>query len=259
MNASNHKRSPVGEKHLHHAGQSLDEEIEIIQAIRICNFCLFLTVLSVVIYEVSHIYYNLPANPLYTIFILCCFGIYVVYKERKLNEEVRIKKQGSDGEKEVAEILDNLKKQGCMVIHDIIFREKHFNIDHVIISRQGIYAIETKTISKPRKIALKDGEYEITSNGDMVFFLGKNTGGQHIHQAKSEAHCLSQYISDDIKRKIIVRPVLVYPGWFVKDYTDSKIWVLNPKIVQCKIEREKFILSDSDCNDIAKSLLRIAL
>jgi hypothetical protein len=50
----------------------------------------------------------------------------------------------------------------------------------------------------------------------------------------------------------------VFPGWFVEDYIDDKIWVLNPKIIECKINREPEIISESDYRQIAWLLSKVA-
>ena len=51
-----------------------------------------------------------------------------------------------DGERDVAEYLNDLRKLDCYVLHDL--PGKDFNIDHIIVSKQGVFAVETKTFSK---------------------------------------------------------------------------------------------------------------
>jgi hypothetical protein len=59
---------------------------------------------------------------------------------RKRIKELRL---GRDGEKIVAEQLECLRESGAQVFHDV--PGDGFNLDHVVISNHGIYAIETKT------------------------------------------------------------------------------------------------------------------
>jgi hypothetical protein len=54
---------------------------------------------------------------------------------------------GRDGEREVAEYLDNLTRRGNYVFHDI--PANGFNIDHIVVSTHGIFTLETKAYSKP--------------------------------------------------------------------------------------------------------------
>ena len=56
-------------------------------------------------------------------------------------------KLGRDGERVVAEHLQQLVGAGWRVFHDI--QGDGFNIDHVVIGAGGISAVETKTRSKP--------------------------------------------------------------------------------------------------------------
>ena len=57
---------------------------------------------------------------------------------------------GEKGEMAVAIRLSNLPKNDYFVINDLLFRRQNgrtSQIDHVVVSRYGIFVIETKNIS----------------------------------------------------------------------------------------------------------------
>ncbi len=66
---------------------------------------------------------------------------------RKLFLRSRKLKLGLDGEVYSGQELNYLMRQGAWVYHDIPY--KYGNIDHVIVSKAGVFTVETKTISKP--------------------------------------------------------------------------------------------------------------
>ena len=72
--------------------------------------------------------------------------LYSVPKMRRALKEAQTLKLGRDGERHVAEILDDLKADKVKVLHDLVAGD--FNVDHVLIAPQGVFAVETKTYSK---------------------------------------------------------------------------------------------------------------
>ena len=69
---------------------------------------------------------------------------FVAYRIRLLlRQSVRMDRLrlGLDAELAVGQELDQLMRQGAAVFHD--FPADKFNIDHIVISRGGVFAIET--------------------------------------------------------------------------------------------------------------------
>jgi len=250
MKDSNDRRSPVTDEPLRYPGQSLDEELEIIRLKRYRNLSIFVILLAVAGYELLHAYFGVPPRPILAILLVLASGIYFLFADAQLRKDARNKEQGSLGEKAVAEILDNLKKEGSRVFHDVMI-EPNYNIDHVILSRHGIFIVETKTISKPKK-------GQVNCNGEAVFLSGKNPDRIPIDQAVNNARSLSSYLNEKTGRRFRVKPVLVYPGWFVEDYANSRIWVLNPKILQHYINREPETISEIDYDKAELHLSTVA-
>jgi hypothetical protein len=88
----------------------------------------------------------------------CAFGFWFTVKQ------IKRLKLGRDGERAVAEQLDVLKRQGAIIFHDLI--GDGFNLDHVVLSSQGVFVVETKTRTKPIK------------GSPTVTFDGNRTGGR---------------------------------------------------------------------------------
>ena len=77
-----------------------------------------------------------------------------------------------------------MRKDGFDIFHDIIF--DGFNIDHVVISKYGIFCIETKTYSKPEK-----GEAKINYDGNTVVVNGYSANAPVI-QVKAASKTLQE-------------------------------------------------------------------
>jgi hypothetical protein len=153
---------------------------------------------------------------------------------------------GFTGERAVGEELNQLMLGGCHVFHDVPM-EPYGNIDHVIVSRYGIFAVETKTVSKPR---MRDGKagYRVIFDGRFLRFPHRSDDfavGQAEHQGKRLANSLSQAIGE----RVSVEGILTLPGWMVERKARSNLKVLNPK------EIEKIVL-DKSSPTLAEQLRR---
>jgi len=96
---------------------------------------------------------------------------------------VRNLKKGRDGEREVAEILDELKSLGCQVVHDI--QGQDCNVDHVVICSRGIFVIETKAWSKP------DNVWEMDFDDERIHIATRAPEAAPIIQCKAEVGDIS--------------------------------------------------------------------
>ncbi len=237
------KKSPLKDKPLRYVGQSLDEQIDKLindDAVMYILLCLFIIYWAG--YEWWRYFKHPPPSPKFATIFAILVIIFSVYKVRKIVKKVKILKLGRDGERAVGQYLDNLRENGHRIFHDIIGR--NFNIDHVIISKKGIYVIETKTYSKPEK-----GNSKIYFDGKKlkVDALGELT--KPIIQVKTSADWLKNILQETTGKIFTVKPVILFPGWFVestKEGKKSNIWVLNPKALPTYIENQPDIISQED-------------
>ena len=118
-----------------------------------------------------------------------------------LRPKLKALRQGSDGEKAVGEFLERLRGNGYQVFHDII--AKGFNIDQVLIGPTGIYARETKTLSKPI-----GRDARITLDAGRVLKGGIELDRNPATQARAQAGWLRSQLEESTGRKLEVFPVV---------------------------------------------------
>jgi len=120
-----------------------------------------------------------------------------------------------------------------------------FNIDHVIVSQHGIFAVETKTWSKlPREMVSFDGE--------KVTVSGKRPDRDAARQAKAGSDWLRRELQAVTKTSLKVTPVVVFPGWWVDErHNSERIWVMNPDGLAQKISRQPLVLTDEDVQSVS--------
>ena len=76
-----------------------------------------------------------------------------------------------------------------------------------------------------------------------------------IVQAKAQANWLRDFIHQAIGKYPKVRPVVLYPGWFVKPQPKGvEVWVLNPRNLPAFLQYEKPILEQHEIGLIAGQL-----
>jgi hypothetical protein len=151
-------------------------------------------------------------------------------------------KLGRDGEKVVGQSLEDLRTGGIIVLHDIT--ADGFNVDHVVISNQGIFVIETKTNSKPNG---KDAK--VVFDGEIITVGGWTPSRDPIKQVQANAAWVRDLLKESTGKSFPVKPVVLFPGWYIESvgpHAHDKVWVLNPKGLPAFIANEKTTLSIED-------------
>jgi hypothetical protein len=246
------KKSPLKDRPLRNAGQSLDEEIEKRFSEQVAMYAFGIMIfLYVIAMEWYRWYLDLPPNPVWiTIFTLppVIFFIYKLIKEKK---EINLLKQGRDGEKVVGQYLEGLREDGMKVHHDIV--GDNFNIDHILISTKGVFLFETKTYSKPIR-----GKTEIEFDGLDFYFNGNKYDNNIQVQVSASSAWLRDIIKELTVKTVDVKPVVVFPGWFVKmtNKHNSNIWALNPINLKAFIKKEKEVIREEDVQLISNHIAR---
>lgn len=234
--------SPVARGFLRNPGQSLDEEND-----RLLNDQLLLYVLLAMVFwlfagmQWLMKVWAMPPQPVLYAVVAVGFTGLLAFKFVRIKEEVRRNRLGRDGEREVAEVLQELVKAGATVMHDI--PAEGFNIDHVVISTRGIFAIETKARTKaaPRQ--------RIEFDGGSVTVAGRSMERDPIEQCRAESAWLRDLLKRSTSKQLAVRGVVVFPGWWVERSPSARgaeIWVLNPKELAGWVAQERETISPSD-------------
>lgn len=234
------KVSPLKAKPLRQAGQSVQEEIDKL----IDEGVLFYVMLPVMltafaVYEWYRYLKELPYAPVAATIIAVLTILYSTKKVLEYRKKLKILRQGRDGEKAVGQFLEILREDGCTVFHDIVGDK--FNIDHIVVSEKGIYLIETKTYSKPSK-----GEPKIHFDGEKIKIDGIGDKSEILKQVDAGSTWLKEILKESTGKEFKIKPVILFPGWFVESKTHNNYWLLNPKAFPKFIQNQKDILNKED-------------
>ena len=248
------KRSPLRDKPLRYAGQSLDDLIQDKRS-DIASWILAAVVYFVLTATAWFGYKN--PSPRTLLVMTGAFGafaivtaVWAVYKVIVGYRDIARLRLGRDGEKLVAEGLQDLIADGAAILNDI--QAKGFNLDHVVISRHGVFLIETKTYSKP-----VGQQSEVRFDEENVYIGGRRVDRNPLKQARASAKWLEDLLRESTGRRFKVRPTIVFPGWFVERMQGAKdVWVLNPKALPVFIKKEPIMLSDPDVHLVTFHLSR---
>lgn len=162
--------------------------------------------------------------PIYVVFGL---GVVIVMFVRmwKAGERLDRLKTGFDAELAVGQQLDQLMRQGAHVFHDI--PADQFNIDHVVVSSSGVFAVETKGVTKRTRGGGRAGA-TVSFDGRVLKFPTWTTA-KPIEQAERQAAWLAQWLSSAAGRSVRVLPIVALPGWFVDRTGRGTVRVFNGK------------------------------
>ncbi len=241
-------RSPLKTPPLRTPGQSVQEQIDALVDKFMDHVVVLILVMVMTLTEWTRWFFQSPPSPwLYTV-LNAIVAVYVVRKFFITRKALRVLKQARDGEKVIGQDLERLREKGYRVLHDI--PGNGFNIDHVVIGPSGVYTIETKTVSKPGK-----GPCEVEYDGERVVVGGFGPDRDPIIQAKAQANWMRGFVRDTLAKSVEVRPVILYPGWFVKPQPKGvKVWVMHPDRLPGFLRNEKGILDARDIQSIEHCL-----
>ena len=148
------RRSPIGIALLRSPGHTLREQLDEAQndvtVDVFVNMAMPLLLLATFLAQ-SHLrglQGMLHLAPIYVVLALA-FVAFTVCKLLKAGKRLDNLKAGYDAELAVGQELDQLMRLGAVVFHDI--PADNFNIDHVVISSEGVFAVETKGFTKPKQ------------------------------------------------------------------------------------------------------------
>lgn len=231
-------------------GQSVDEQIGLLQD-KIGE--LFLTpFVLVVVSSFGWIQWwtGRPVHPLSFSIVAIISIVYAWTRISSARATIRNLQLGRDGERLVGQILEQLRAKGYRVFHDI--PGPSFNIDHAIVGPAGIFTIETKSRTKPLR-----GTRKILYDGKSIQIAGKQGVNQPLRQVRAQARWLNALVNRESSAKYKVRPVLVFPEWYVErigSRTNDDVWVLNPKALGKFLDCEPHVFSHASIDSVAQIL-----
>lgn len=221
-------RSPLTSKLLRGPGQTLRQELEDVT----WDFTAYLSVLlafPILMFaiHVSQSHFGGAAENLtrflltgVTLVVGSVFILFKLYRLARLRFDLQ---NGLEAEISMGQELDQLMRNGAVVFHD--FPAEGFNIDHVVLTRGGVYAVETKGRMKPdRGGGAKEAKVEFT--GEVLSFPDwRDT--KTLDQAKRQAKWLGKWISSAVGESISVKPVVALPGWYVERTGRADVTVIS--------------------------------
>jgi hypothetical protein len=247
------KKSPIKEKTLRHPGQSLDERIDLLINDKALLYIVYaVIVIMFAALEWLRYYHDRPPIPKTMTFLAFIVVLFCGYRIYKILKELKKIKLGREGERAVGQFLEILRADGCVVFHDILADK--FNLDHVLVSKKGVYAIETKTYSKPEK-----GEAKILFDGEKISIQGSGAYDQPIVQVRSASNWLKNILKSTTGKTFVIKPVILFPGWFVESTEQGKksdTWALNPKSLPAFISNQNETIAQEDAQMIVFHLCR---
>lgn len=212
------------------------------------TFGIALMLLALAASEWLRYFFQIPPKPItFSIVIvpaiaIAAWRLIVIYG--RLENTVK----GEAAERAVGALLDDLRKDGYTPFHDI--PTPRGNIDHALIGPAGVFAIETKYVSKP------DGKRkaDISYDGSRLMIGGRNHS-RDLEQAQAVATNLREIVrSSTGLTGIDVMPILAYPGWMVSGNTPAhKVQVINPKQI-FEVRGWRRLLSDDQVSQITHHL-----
>ncbi|MFU8877369.1 MAG: nuclease-related domain-containing protein [Wenzhouxiangellaceae bacterium] len=245
-------RSPLKDPPVRNPGQSIEEHRQKLLEDRVITPVIAAAIFgSVAMQEWLRYFTPRPPMPwLFTAIFAATVGFFL-YRFFVTRRTLRRLKQARDGERAVGQYLERLRADGYEVFHDVI--GDGFNVDHVLIGPGGVFTIETKSYSKPAS-----GPAEINFDGEQVAIGGWQPDRNPIIQARAQAGWLRALLRETTGRDFAILPVIVYPGWFVKQNGRSNppLWVLNPKALPQFLKHREQALEESDIKLAAYHLSR---
>lgn len=235
-------RSPLKDKPLRNPGQSVRRMLMDIVFDKLMAPLLGATVAgAVVLTEWVHYFSPLNGAPwIQTVLALALLG-YFAFQFWRFLPQVRALQLAEEGEKAVGQFLEGLREKGYQVFHDIVTDD--FNVDHVLIGPAGVFTIETKTRSKPMR-----GKSEIDFDGETLRVGGYTPDRDPVVQALAQATWLKRLLTESMGKAIPVRPVVLFPGWFINDSRQNRrdLWLLEPKALPTWLANEKAVLAPDE-------------
>lgn len=211
------RRSPLSIQMLRPPGHGLKEKIEeaVAEILTSITLLTYLPTLLLVLYLLSWIRrgYERTAHlqSFFVLFGLLLVGTFLVSLWRIMRRLENLR-AGYDAELAVGQALDQLMRQGAHVFHDL--PGEGFNIDHVVVASQGIFAVETKGYTK-RKTGDTKGSHKVGFDGKTLSFPAWSTR-EPLEQAQRQAKWLADWLTRSTGEPMGVLPVLALPGWFVQ-------------------------------------------
>ena len=225
------RRSPIENRAIYGAGEQLRKRIDAHAETMLQNLTMlfflgpyFLAYWALQQVNWSSIRFGLADWLLVAGFVV--MAAYAILQILRHGKKRRMANAGLQAELYTAQELNRLIALGCTVLHDV--PGEKFNIDHVVIGPSAVYAVETKSVRKPRAAEARD-HFKVMYDGRSLRFPDF-TNTKKLDQTKRQAEWLSAYLRKATGQFVPVIPALALPGWWIDTGQASApdVRVFNP-------------------------------
>lgn len=248
-------RSPLKARPLRVPGQSVDEEIgRLLNEKFHSNAIQAAGMISIAVFEWTHVLLGTAPMPLPVSVVAAVITSYAGLRLIQIRKQIRNLRLGRDGERVFGQFLDDeLRPRGYYVLHDLVGGK--WNIDHIVVGERGVYTIETKTHSKPKR-----GPAIVHYDGETISVNGRKPDRDPIAQARAQAAWLRETLARSIGLDVHVQPIVTFPGWFIESPRGNtpEVWVLSGKELPSFIENSRRSLDSRTAKTIRHFLKQMA-
>jgi len=224
------RRSPLTRGLMRPPGYSLRRKIDDIELdISLILVMAIMIPLFVFAMHISDSYFGQKPESLGRIVVSIVIGIGVsILAGWKLSQkfhQFKIATLGLEGELATGEELNQLMLEGCRVFHDIPYQ--YGNIDHVVVSLSGVFAVNTKLMGKLKQTET-NAEIIVNHPRGVICFPDREYRIP-VEKLEMEARWLSQQLTSSVGKPIEAESILALPGWFIKERIGrGSVYVINP-------------------------------
>ena len=165
-------------------------------------------------------------------------------------------KNGKEGEEIVSYVLKNLKKNDEYIINDFLAaRNKEgsysIQVDHIYISRKGIFVIETKNYSGKIYGSLNDEKWvQVLAGGNI-----KNSFYNPVKQNQTHA----EYIYNKLKQQYNVYNVVIFVNGDISsvNVTNGSLYDIHSFVREMKMFVAPSIIDTYSLEEVYKTIMEI--
>lgn len=244
-------RDPIRKLPLRDPGQSLRDQIFDLAYGELGSW-MIIALIAVLLAVIEWIKWATNARhfPVFATLAAVGIGLVAFTRSRRAYVQIHRLKLGLKGERAVGQRLQaDLLPLGYTIIHDICF--DGFNIDHAIIGPGGVYAVEVKTRTK------RHGDARVSYDGKQILVDGYSPDRDPVAQTQGVARKLAEILVEYTGRSLDVRPVVIFPGWFIEPQPSGvDVWVLNENAFIKFISNERLRLGQDEVRVLSEGLAR---
>lgn len=147
-------------------------------------------------------------------------------------------RRGAEGERRVARALDRLTDEGGRVLHDRRMPSSRANIDHLVVTRAGVFTVDAKRYA---------GKLEARGRGRQLWIAGRNRT-KLLEQAQRQAATVAAVLRDGGLGAVPVRPALCFVDtqlpWLFAPKAIGDVLITTPRTVRDRLGDEHRLSKD---------------